>query len=558
MKCVTRFHRLLGLQNGICDMSDDVTDTEFMMDQTRRQHPVAAITNFLRTLRELLIPIIIVAFFGGSGQEGGLFSSPVYLGGMLSFLLLTGVVQWYRYTYRVEDDELRIEYGVLVRKRSFIPRHRIQVIDISSGVLQRMFGLVSLNVQTAGGSTPGATINALTREEAQWIKETLSRDDEEEQTEEESIAETNGEEALDAAATDEITAKEKPKSEASQPEYRLSWNRLLVAGTTSGSFGIALSIVGTIFAQANTVIDENAVVNFIQDFVDSSVVFFSMLIAGLILLAWLLSIIGTILANANFELFKRKKEIIISRGLFEKKQITIPYSRIQAVRIKEGIVRQPLGYCSLYVDSAGFGQESGESTVLFPLLPRRDAEDFLKVMVPEYAREIQVERPPLRALRRYILRSLLPIFALIGASYWLLPVGHWSLLLLPAGVLLGYMRFNAAAAGHDDDTITITYRGLAKTTALVKRYRIQSISGWANWFQRRRGLQSLSVNIASSDTGASFNALDLEEKTALNFVEWAEPYYLQKQKPEEQPEKEKKDQPSEQNSNATDFFDTGF
>lgn len=528
------------------------------MDQARRQHPVAAITNFLRTLRELLIPIILVAFFGGGGQEGGLLSSPVYLGGMLSFLLLTGVVQWYRYTYRVEDEELRIEYGVLVRKRSFIPRHRIQVIDISSGVLQRMFGLVSLNVQTAGGSTPGATINALTREEAEWIKETLSREDEEEQAETGSASEADGEQTLEADSSVESTAKEKPKKEATEPEYRLSWGRLLVAGTTSGSFGIALSIVGTIFAQANTVIDENAVVNFIQDFIDSSVLFFSMLIAGLILLAWLLSIIGTILANANFELFKRKKEIIISRGLFEKKQITIPYSRIQAVRIKEGIMRQPLGYCSLYVDSAGFGQESGESTVLFPLLPRRDAEYFLKVMVPEYAREIEVERPPLRALRRYILRSLLPIFALIGAAYWLLPVGHWSLLLLPAGVLLGYMRFKAAAAGHDEDTITITYRGLAKTTALVKRYRIQSISGWANWFQRRRGLQSLSVNIASSDTGASFNALDLEENTGLNFVEWAEPYYLQKQQTKEKQQKEAEDQSSEKSSNASDLFDTGF
>lgn len=530
------------------------------MDQARRQHPVAAITNFLRTLRELLIPIILVAFFGGSGQEGGLFSSPVYLGGMLSFLLLTGAVQWFRYTYRVEDEELRIEYGVLVRKRSFIPRHRIQVIDISSGVLQRMFGLVSLNVQTAGGSTPGATINALTREEAEWIKETLSRDDEEEQPETGPATEAEDEQALDAATSEVSTAGKKQKDEDPEPAYRLSWGRLLVAGTTSGSFGIALSIVGTIFAQANTVIDENALVNFIQDFVDSSVVFFSLLIAGLILLAWLFSIIGTILANANFELFKRKKEIIISRGLFEKKQITIPYSRIQAVRIKEGIVRQPLGYCTLYVDSAGFGQESGESTVLFPLLPRRDAEDFLKVMVPEYARDIPVERPPLRALRRYILRSLLPIFALIGASYWLLPVGHWSLLLLPAGVLLGYLRFKAAAAGHDEDTITITYRGLAKTTALVKRYRIQSISGWANWFQRRRGLQSLSVNIASSDTGASFNALDLEEKTALNFVEWAEPYYLQKQqtKEKQQKEAEDEDQTPQQNSNASDLFDTGF
>ncbi|MFW6347789.1 MAG: PH domain-containing protein [Cyclonatronaceae bacterium] len=530
-------------------MSEESSASIYNLEQARRQHPVAAITNFLSTLRELLVPIILVAFFGGGGQEGGLFSSPLYVGGMLGFLLLTGFVKWLRYTYRVEEDELRIEYGVLVRKRSFIPRHRIQVIDISSGVLQRMFGLVSLNVQTAGGSTPGATINALTREEAEWIKETLSRDDEAS----EAARENGGEPA--AAETAAGNESERPEP---QPEYRLSWNRLLVAGTTSGSFGIALSIVGTIFAQINTVVDENALVNFLEDFVDSSAVFFAMLLTSLVVLAWVLSIVGTVLSNANFELFKRKKEIIISRGLFEKKQITIPYSRIQAVRIKQGIVRQPLGYCSLYVDSAGFGQESGESTVLFPLLPLRDAQTFLKVMVPEYAREIPVERPPLRALRRYILRSLLPVFALIAASYWLLPIGHWSLLLIPFGVLLGYMRFQAAAAGTDEDTITITYRGLAKTTALVKRYRIQSASGWANWFQRRRGLQSLSINIASSNTGATFNALDLEEETALNFVEWVEPFFVQKQREKDASQTQEREGGASTERSASDFFDTGF
>lgn len=539
-------------------MTEPSETTAFNLEQPRRQHPVAAITNFLRTLRELLIPIILVALFGGGGQGGGLFSSPVYLGGMLGFLLFTGFVQWLRYTYRVEEEELRIEYGVLVRKRSFIPRHRIQVIDISSGVLQRMFGLVSLNVQTAGGSTPGAIINALTREEAEWIKHTLSREEQEDAGEAAAAAGTGTPSESGDGPAEETSETPAKKEVAPQPEYSLSWSRLMIAGTTSGSFGIALSIVGTVFAQANTVMDENVLLNFIEGFIDSSAVFFTMLIAGLIFFAWVLSIVGTVLSYANFSLFKRKKEIVISRGLFEKKQITIPYSRIQAVRIKQGIVRQPLGYCSLYVDSAGFGQESGESTVLFPLLPRREAEDFLKVMVPEYARDIEVVKPPLRALRRYILRSLFPIFALIAASYWLFPFGHWALLLLPVGVLLGYLRFKAAAAGTDEDTITITYRGLAKTTAFVKRYRIQSVSGWANWFQRRRALKSLSVNIASSDTGASFNALDLEEDTVLNFVEWVEPYYLQKErkKPSQEPPPEEDER--KEGGQASDLLDTGF
>ncbi|MCH8556351.1 MAG: PH domain-containing protein [Balneolia bacterium] len=505
------------------------------MSEPRRQHPVAALTSTLRTLRELLIPLVLVFFLGG-GRDDGLFSNPYYISIFLTFLLVAGVMQWMRFTYRVEDDELRIEYGLLVRKRSYIPRHRIQVIDISSGILQRMFGLVSLNVQTAGGGAEEARISALTIEDARWIKENLSRDDSAEKQ---------------AALGDGTEAKEKPK-----PEYRLSWNTLFLAGTTSGSFGVALSIVGTLFAQMNVVMDDDVILEIIDSFAGTSATFFITIGIGLIFIAWILSIVGTILSYANFEIYKRPKELLISRGLFEKRQITIPYSRIQAVRIQEGILRQPIGYCTLYVDSAGYGDQSGRSTVLFPMLKLKDAKEFISTMVPDYSREIDLVTPPARALRRYIIRTMIPFAALIGLFYWLFPFGHWALLTIPVAVTLGYYRYRAAAAGHDDDTITIRYRNLAKTTAFVKRHRVQSVSGWDNWFQRRRGLKSLTVNIASSDTGASFSALDFEEDTVLDYVEWVEPNYLSKPRAESNEVGEKPD--SDKTSSAERLLDPGF
>lgn len=502
------------------------------MSEPRRQHPVAALTSTLRTLRELLIPLVLV-FFLGSGRDDGMFSNPYYISIFITFLLVAGIVKWMRFTYRVEDDELRIEYGLLVRKRSYIPRHRIQVIDISSGILQRMFGLVSLNVQTAGGGAEEARISALTLEDAQWIKTNLSR---------------NG----DAQPDDETAEDQEP----AKPEYSLSWNTLFLAGTTSGSFGIALSIVGTIFAQMNAVVDDGIILDLIDSFSGTSATFFIIIGAGLIVVAWVLSIVGTILSYANFEVYKRPAELVIARGLFEKKQITIPYSRIQAVRIQEGILRQPIGYCTLFVDSAGYGEQSGKSTVLFPMLKLSQAENFVRTMVPDYSREIDLTKPPVRALRRYIIRTMIPFAALIGLFYWLFPFGHWALLTIPVAVTLGYYRYKAAAAGHDDDTMTIRYRNLAKTTAFVKRHRIQSVSGWDNWFQRRRGLKSLTVNIASSDTGASFNALDFEGDTVLDYVEWVEPNYLSKTRQEKTEEEPPQD--SDKTSAAERLIDPGF
>src|SRR5699024_2557968 len=58
----------------------------------------------------------------------------------------------------------------------------------------------------------------------------------------------------------------------------------------------------------------------------------------------LLGIAGTMIKYGHFTITKREDELFITRVLLEKKQLTIPLRRIQAVGIEESIIRQPLGY----------------------------------------------------------------------------------------------------------------------------------------------------------------------------------------------------------------------
>ena len=65
-------------------------------------------------------------------------------------------------------------------------------------------------------------------------------------------------------------------------------------------------------------------------------------------LAWVIALIGTMLKYANFNVIKKEHDLVISQGLLERRQITIPLKRIQAIRINENIVRQWLGYGTVY------------------------------------------------------------------------------------------------------------------------------------------------------------------------------------------------------------------
>lgn len=87
---------------------------------------------------------------------------PAWLGP--AALLLVGLaatlifpVRRYRgWGYREGEDEIEIRRGRLVRVRTIVPFGRVQHIDVAQGPIQRMFGLGTLILHTAG--TQGASV----------------------------------------------------------------------------------------------------------------------------------------------------------------------------------------------------------------------------------------------------------------------------------------------------------------------------------------------------------------------------------------------------------------
>ncbi|MEX0927776.1 MAG: PH domain-containing protein [Balneolales bacterium] len=463
------------------------------MFKPRRQHPIAAISNVTGALKEYIVPFVIVVILGGQSED----AQSWYVGGtiiLVLLLLIGGILSWFFYTYTIENGELKIEYGVLVRKRHFVQRDRIQVIDVSAGVIQRMFGLVSVEVKTAGESTAETTISAVTREEAGQIQELLRKD---------GTKETEFIEPLS--------------------ELRLRNRDLLIAASTAGSFGIALSIIGTITSQLNQVISDSQIYEYIESLSIPGTNLVLMIIVVMILVAWLLSLFGTIIKYSGFTLSRSAEELVIARGLFERKQLTIPYHRIQAVRVVEGILRQPFGFATLYVDSAGYGDESGTSTVLFPLIKKSHLNGFIEKNIPDYKTDVLSVFPPVRALRRYMIRTIIPALILIVPASLLFSFGYLSLILLPLAGWLAVMRYRDAGAGFRGGSLIMRFRNLARTTAIVKKGCIQASEMQSTYFQRRKYLENFIITVASGKTGALFRVSELDRETGNELLAWSSP-----------------------------------
>jgi putative membrane protein len=466
------------------------------MSEFKRQHPVAAISRAVDLIRGNIITIIIVLVFGASGGGGPSFLW-VFIG-LFIFLLVAGTAGWWRFVYRVEDGELQIKQGIIVRKNLYLTKDRIQVIDITAGIIQRMFGLVKVEIKTAGSSSREASLSAVTKSEAKYLTQLLRG---------------NGE---------EVDEGEEPKPD-DEEKYFLPGKELLIAASTSGSFGIALSILATVFSQIEPLISETEMYEWLIQYIpsDTDVLFVITIILVFVIFAWLMSFFGTLIRYGDFTLAIKKDEMVISRGIFEKKRITVPFNRIQAVRVVEGIMRQPLGYATIYVESAGYGDQQGSgSVVLMPLIKKSEIQPLIQKILPEYGFLEDLITPPKRAVTRYIIRSSVVLGMIIFGIYWFLEAPAMIWIFMIPGFFWGWLRHRDAAAGIDRERIMIRSRVLSLSTAVVRRKRAQDMSSIASWIQRYRKLANLEVSVASGDQGRSFSVQELDEQDAERLLPW--------------------------------------
>ncbi len=85
-------------------------------------------------------------------------------------------LSYHYYKYELTDSGFRKERGVITKKYTTIPYDRIQNVDIYRGILSRILGLSTLQIQTAGTGAVGTaegTLPGLSIEIAEELREDL-------------------------------------------------------------------------------------------------------------------------------------------------------------------------------------------------------------------------------------------------------------------------------------------------------------------------------------------------------------------------------------------------
>ena len=87
--------------------------------------------------------------------------------------LIAPPLAWHRWRYAIDVELLRTQSGILFLEEKVIPISRLQHVDLLRGPIERLFGLATLVVFTAG--TEGATFRlpGLAAARAQQLRDTI-------------------------------------------------------------------------------------------------------------------------------------------------------------------------------------------------------------------------------------------------------------------------------------------------------------------------------------------------------------------------------------------------
>lgn len=479
-------------------------------DEPSRLHPISIPYRIAQSgLR--VVPILIVVGFVGAPMVGSIAPVVGVVVGLLAIggLIAWHVVYWQRFSYQLTSDTFDIRSGVISRRHREIPYRRVQNVDISRDLLQRLVGIAQVNVETAGGSETEAVLRYVGYAEAKRLQDRLQL-------------------RKQAAQADRGVNVTEPGEEGSRPDaseeellYAITPHDLLVLGVASVDLRV-LSAIGLLLSVASPPF----LVRLLTEVPINPYVLVGLLLAAIVLVSAIVSGARAIVNAFDFRLVRRGDELRYERGLLQRYDGSIPIDKVQTLALRENVLKRALGYSSLAIETAGYAPGRGDANIgseaAVPIAKRERTWSIARELEP--FGEVSLTKPPKRARIRYTVRYLLLLGAAIGIvlvvgtyiddrAYLALPALGGLALLSPLAAHLKW-RSRGYHVGRD---YVVTRAGFwQRVTRIVPAYRVQTVFETATVFQRRWRLASVTVDTAGSGSliGGDATAYDLDSEEA--------------------------------------------
>lgn len=357
-------------------MSDDALPiASESVGEVKRLHPASLLVRAPQIARSVVNawPLFVVFIAQQSWLWVGLAAIAVATLSALGVFL-----SWLRFTFAVDNGEIRIDSGIISRQHRVIPFDRIQDVNIEQGLIARALGLAKVRLETGGSAKAGAEegeLNAIRLTDAEDLRDQI-RDWRADHKSAVAAAKAEGGDAAE---------NEADAVESGKPIFAMSLKRVL----TAGLFNFSLAMFAALFAALQYLEDLLPFDPFKPEswwaYIDPENPFVSYanghrilaIVAGLMLLGAigvLSGLVRTTMREYGFRLERTATGLRRRRGLTTLTDVAITIKRVQAAVIETGLIRKRFGWYALKLQS--LASDSGkEADHVVAALAKRDELD---------------------------------------------------------------------------------------------------------------------------------------------------------------------------------------
>ena len=459
----------------------------------RRQHAVGLLVLVFWQGRMLLRaswPLLIAAYV--QHDEDVWF----FLWAMIGAAVLTvvgGILHFWRFTFNIKDGKFHVHKGVLVREKINIPLERVQAVHVEQNLIQRLFGVCGLRVDTAGSTGTELRIHALTWDEAQSMRAMLS--------------------------SQQPLASADAKAETSTAIFELDARTLVQVGISQNHMAkVAFAIGGLVTFQGLGWEVVGEIWGRIPGLWRTVMVFLSpllFLMSPVIIasVAVLLSLVTTLLRHWRMRLWvegapsTKEEAIHLTQGLLNRQSMQVPIHKVQWVMWENTWIRRMLGMDTMHIRQASAGgavemNDGGSSMkMMIPAMNGARTRKIEALLFPSWPeRKLTTLRPaPVAFWLRWASRGLM-LTPLAFWAGWAWGIG-WG---LSIGMLwwtwvgwISHRVIRGLWATTDGRHLSVHQGWLFRKRVMMDWTKLQAVQFTQNRIHARRGIAHLTFHTSS-------------------------------------------------------------
>lgn len=456
--------------------------------EPQRQSMAAMLQIIYKTYRVIvrqLWPFLIVFLFGGSSDAWGTKVAMVLI--VLALLsMVVSVVGYFRYTFYIEEGDLIVNRGILIRKKLVLPLQKIQSINIQQNLLHRLMGVVGVQVDTAGSAGEEITIDALSMTTAEALKSNLLRG-------------KMTAKDVDLSDHDLLPALDQLKSKQ-DVVHAIDIKDLLVVGLTENhlkSGWIIIAFCFWVFSELEGVGVET------MDYLptlQSLAVLTTYLLGVFLVASVLISLTRVIVKYYGLSFVREEDGFKLEHGLFTKQSISAADSKIQTIAWRDNLLRKLVGLYQLSIKQVGSQALNSKKPLTIAGIRRSGIDQILIDLFGRVVdRDVTYAGVHVSWRNRRIAFVVGPLMVLAGVLLYLqeyyqmaaviLFIGYWIYASWRAYRKLGYSIL--------DDYLLLSGGAWGDYRTIIPFHKLQNVSYTTSPYQRRHGLVTVRAKTAA-------------------------------------------------------------